>query len=104
MMIVKLINKITSKFLNLDNADLNDLTKGNNRSAWKHVRICPKCLSVTGHQEFMTGSCLSCGQNMETSPRNAATRIVFWNGEWHKQLRYNDKNYIKQSGSKWIQN
>lgn len=52
----------------------------------------------------MTEICLSCGQDMETSPKNAATRIVFWNGEWHKQLRYKDKNYTKQGGSKWIQN
>lgn len=49
MMLVNIINKITSKFFNLYNADLNDLTKGDNRSAWKHVRVCPKCLAVTGH-------------------------------------------------------
>ena len=80
---------------------LGDRRPGSGAEPWVHVRPCPICLEKTGHQEFMTEICLSCGGEMKTLPCDAATRRIFYCGQWRAQMRYRGDDYLREDG-RWV--
>jgi hypothetical protein len=80
---------------------ISDSRAGPGAYAWKHVRVCPHCLEITGHQEFMTRICLSCGKRMDWFPRPAAIRRVRHGGRWRYQLRDGDADYLRVANM-WV--
>jgi hypothetical protein len=83
-------------------ADPTDMRAGDSKSNWQHVRLCTECREETGHYEYMTQICLSCGQNMKWLPVTAAKRNIFIGGKWRVQLHDRGNDYIRSDG-KWAQ-
>ncbi len=80
---------------------LGDRRPGLGAAPWSHIRPCPICLEETGHQEFMTQICLSCGGEMKRLPRNGATRRIFYGGQWRTQMRYCGDDYLREN-DRWV--
>ena len=85
----------------LQDHPLSDKRAGRFARPWHHVRVCIHCLEVTGHEEFMTKICLSCGQKMSWFPRDAAVRMVVQGGEWREHLHDNGLDYLRE-GDRWV--
>ncbi len=78
---------------------LGDRRPGPGAVPWVHVRPCQNCLEKTGHEEFMTEICLSCGG--EGVPGNGATRQIFYRGQWRAQMRYRGHDYLRED-NRWV--
>lgn len=71
-------------------------------TAWTHVRTCPKCYAPTGHQEFMTQICLTCGRDMPSLPRDAAKRRIVLDGKWTSTIRTDGIERVHVTGRGWV--
>lgn len=67
---------------------------GMNSTNWSHGYICENCMSFVGHEEQMTGICLSCGDCFDFREGRVSTRMIIHNNKWARQIKWRGKNYI----------
>ncbi len=71
--------------------DPKDYKKDKLSTGWEHDdHYCSRCNCSTGHNEFMTDTCNSCGNfhTQHNSGRNF--RKIYIDGQWKYQIRYED--------------
>lgn len=85
----------------LPDHDLGDLLRGPSATAWRHRYVCTECNTPTGHQEYMTRICRTCGRKMHWSPSSRAIRYVIRGGKWVRQQTGN-VTLLECSRGKWV--
>jgi hypothetical protein len=66
-----------------------DLRASDIASEWWHENFCLHCKAKTGHEEFMTNICLTCGTYSERNCMGyRASRRYMKDGAWVIQHRY----------------
>jgi hypothetical protein len=71
-----------------------DLKASDTASEWWHEHYCNHCKSKTGHEEFMTNICLSCGTYSERNCwEDRASRRYYNGSEWVIQHRYKNGSF-----------
>lgn len=83
---------------NLPDHDLTERKVTQTSTAWSHAYFCNHCHEVTGHNEFMTKICLSCGQFNANLMASGAHRKVTRNGAWIDNYLIKGKDYLRIDG------
>lgn len=73
---------------------MNDLRESSIAGKWKHEYYCRHCKAKTGHEEFMTSICLSCGTYSSGNCMcSRASREYIKDGSRRIQHHYKDGSF-----------